>query len=123
MPGFKALSTMLLASRSEISAQAAFAEGPNLDMIGIIVVGSSTILHMLSTIKQQVRVTTSTLSLRPRESIGSIATKASDSTHYLEYCPWAFGLTRSVTGDNADILAWTIGVLREISAEWRCSGN
>ena len=34
--GFKTLSTMLLASRSEISAQAAFAEGPNLDMIGIM---------------------------------------------------------------------------------------
>ena len=75
---------------------------------------------LLSTIKQQVRVTTSTLSLEPRESTGSIATKAGDSTYYMEYFPWPSGLTRSVTGDNAGSLAWTLGILRETSSEWRC---
>ena len=52
----------------------------NLDMIGITAAGFSTTLHMLPTIKQQVRLTSSTLSLRPRERTGRIATKASDST-------------------------------------------
>ena len=37
-------------------------------------------LHVLSSIKQQVRVTNFTLSLRPRESVVSIAAKAGDST-------------------------------------------
>ena len=37
------------------------------------------VLHLLSSIKQQVRVTNFPLSLRPRESVVSIATKASDN--------------------------------------------
>ena len=71
---------------------------------------------LLSTIKQQVRVTTSTLSLEPRESTGSIATNAGDSTYYMEYFHGPSGLTRSVTRDNADTLAWTIGKLMETSS-------
>ena len=65
----------LVASRKprELLRHIAFTNGSYLDMIGIIVVGSSTILHNLSTIKQQVRVTTSTLSLEPRESTGDLS--------------------------------------------------
>ena len=68
----------------ELLRHIAFTNGSDLDMIGVIVVGFSTILHNLSTIKQQVRVTTSTLTLETRESTGRIATKAGDSTYYLE---------------------------------------
>ena len=49
-------------------------------MIGITAAGLSTILHILSSIEQQVRVTNFTLLLRPRESAGSNGAKASDST-------------------------------------------
>ena len=31
----------------------------------------------------------------------------------MEYFPWPSGLTRSVTRDNADTLAWTFGILRK----------
>ena len=77
---FKSLSAMFLASRLESFSRAGFTKGPTQGLIGITTAKYSTILHMLSTIKQQVRVTTSTLSMRPRESIVSIATKAGDST-------------------------------------------
>ena len=79
--GFKTLSTMFLASRLEISSHAAFAEGSNSGMIGITAARYSTILHMLSSIKQQVRVTNFTWSLSPREKAGSNGAKAGDSTY------------------------------------------
>ena len=41
----------------------------------------STILHMLSSIKQQVRVTNFALSLSPRENAGSHGARAGDSTY------------------------------------------
>ena len=50
-------------------------------MIGMTAARYSTILHKLSTIKQQVRVTDSTLSLGPRENTGGIGAKAGDSTY------------------------------------------
>ena len=78
---FKALFAMFLASGLDIFSHAAFTKGSsNLGMIGITAAKCFTILHMLSSIKKQVRVTNFTLSLRPRESIVSIAAKAGDST-------------------------------------------
>ena len=72
---------MFLASRLEISSHAAFAEGSNSGMIGITAARYSTILHMLSPIKQQVRVTNFSWSLSPRENAGSNGAKAGDSTY------------------------------------------
>ena len=77
---FKALSAMFLGSVMDNFSHATFTKGSNLNMIGITAAGFSTTLHMLPTIKQQVRLTSSTLSFRPRERTGSIATKASDCT-------------------------------------------
>ena len=64
-----------------IFSYAAFTKGSNMFIIGITAARYSTILHMLTTMKQQFRVTNATLPLRPRESTGSNGAKASDSTY------------------------------------------
>ena len=72
---------MFLASRLEISSHAAFAEGSNLDMIGSPRLGTPQSCTCCHRSKQQLRVTNFTLSLSPRESVGSNGAKAGDSTY------------------------------------------
>mmetsp|Transcript_1930 Transcript_1930/g.4897 ORF Transcript_1930/g.4897 Transcript_1930/m.4897 type:complete len:356 (+) Transcript_1930:2408-3475(+) len=87
---FRARSAMFLASGFAIFSQAAFTSGSNLGMSGTTALGSSTTLHMLSTMRQHVRFTSSTLSFRPRESTGSIAASAGASTFCTKMQPANF---------------------------------
>mmetsp|Transcript_108344 Transcript_108344/g.271563 ORF Transcript_108344/g.271563 Transcript_108344/m.271563 type:complete len:204 (+) Transcript_108344:2452-3063(+) len=85
-----ALSAMFLASGFAIFSHAAFTNGSNRGMIGTTAAGSSTTLHMLSTMRQHVRLTSSTLSFKPRESTGNIAASAGVSTFWTKMQPANF---------------------------------
>merc|ERR1740115_126808 len=75
-----ARSATVRASGSEIASTARFTNGSNKFITGRTAAGSSTTLHILSTIKQQVRLTFSALSFKPRVRTGSITARAGVST-------------------------------------------
>mmetsp|Transcript_42308 Transcript_42308/g.76509 ORF Transcript_42308/g.76509 Transcript_42308/m.76509 type:complete len:204 (+) Transcript_42308:2166-2777(+) len=87
---FNAFSAMARASGSAIFSVAALTRGSSLGMIGRTAAGSSTTLHMLSTIWQQVRFTSSLLSFRPRESTGNMTARAGASTFCTKMQPASF---------------------------------
>mmetsp|Transcript_83835 Transcript_83835/g.179679 ORF Transcript_83835/g.179679 Transcript_83835/m.179679 type:complete len:243 (-) Transcript_83835:141-869(-) len=81
---------MARASGSAIFSVAAFTRGSKRGITGTTEAGSSTTLHMLSTIWQQVRLTSSDLSLSPRESTGNMAASAGVSTFCTKTHPASF---------------------------------
>mmetsp|Transcript_81947 Transcript_81947/g.220253 ORF Transcript_81947/g.220253 Transcript_81947/m.220253 type:complete len:350 (+) Transcript_81947:170-1219(+) len=85
-----ALSATERASGSEIFSTAAFTSGSSLGITGTTAAGSSTTLHMLSTMRQHVRLTSSDLSLRPRDSTGNMMANAGVSTFCTKMQPASF---------------------------------
>mmetsp|Transcript_37024 Transcript_37024/g.86785 ORF Transcript_37024/g.86785 Transcript_37024/m.86785 type:complete len:204 (-) Transcript_37024:442-1053(-) len=77
---FMAFSATLRASGSEIFSQADLTRGSSRGITGSTAAGSSTTLHMLSTIWQHVLFTSSDLSFKPRDNTGNITAKAGVST-------------------------------------------